>query len=42
VFEYHTRNGGSSELTIAEDAKSLTCYSKSVADEIIATYDPMA
>jgi hypothetical protein len=40
VFEYHMRNSGGSELTM-EDAKSLTCHSKSVADEMIATDDPM-
>jgi hypothetical protein len=40
VFEYHTKNGGSSELTM-EDAATLTSQKKSAADEMISTDDPM-
>ena len=40
VFEYHTKNGGNSELTM-EDAAALTSHKKSAADEMISTDDPM-
>jgi hypothetical protein len=40
VFEYHTKKGGNSELTM-EDAATLTSHKKRVADEMISTDDPM-
>ena len=40
MFEYHTKNGGNSELTM-EDAAALTSNKKSAADEMISTDDPM-
>jgi hypothetical protein len=40
VFEYHTKNGGNSELTM-KDAATLTSYKRSAADEMISTDDPM-
>jgi hypothetical protein len=40
AFEYHTKNGGNSELTM-EDAAALTSHKKSAADEMISTDDPM-
>ena len=40
VFEYHTKSGGNSELTM-EDAAALTYHKKSAADEMISPDDPM-
>ena len=40
VFEYHTKSGGNSELTM-EDAAALTSHKKSAADEMISTDDPI-
>ena len=40
VFQYHTKNGGTTELTM-EDAQALTSPNKSAAGEMISTDDPM-
>ena len=40
MFEYHTKSGCNSELTM-EDVAALTSHKKSAADEIISTDNPM-